>query len=125
MELNDLFVHPEILRAMATIMAGVLMIAITVIAGAVGIERVTRAWRYLRGQWPGVIELVNEPTDPVNVRIDQALDRLYPGDWAGISATVLPELVTRLGQLLDLYTKTQAADQTADNATDQAGVGNA
>ena len=97
----DIFAQPEIIEAMATIAAAFVLLAITLVAAHVGVERLRRIWLIGRGKVEAVIEYVDEADDPALVRIDSWLDKLVPSDWNKHAALFLPVFLRAAADGLD------------------------
>lgn len=101
MTLNDLFYNADVLRAMATIFAvlgstvGLYVIALW------GAAKGADYWRALKGQLPVITELVDEPSDQLNMLSDRLLDRLYEAQWNQMAAIFLPKLIEDMGKMID------------------------
>jgi len=105
MELNDIFTDPSTIQLLATIAAGVILAGITAITTAYSTHKVViygrMAWLNLRSKIDVVIEAIDQDTDPANVAIDKALDRIVVADWDKLAASFLPGFLRAVADGLD------------------------
>ena len=100
MELDSIFANTELLKALATIAAAVVLLGITGLVGAYSTSWIVldlkNAWVVLRGKVDAVIDLVDEADDPANKWIDDKLDSLVSANWDQYSAAFLPVFLRAL-----------------------------
>jgi len=100
MELNEIFTNPEVLKTIATVVAGLGLAGLGVLFAEFGIVRpVARGWSAVRGQVPTVLEMVDEPTDAANVKLEN-VSHIPAAVWAAFLPTFLNALATGLDAAL-------------------------
>jgi hypothetical protein len=112
MDLYTLFSNPDVLKTIATVVAGLGLAGLGVLFAEFGIVRpVARGWSAIRGQVPAVVELVDEPTDAANVKLENVTH--VP---ATVWAAFLPAFLNALATGLDAALKEQPPAQEVNIA---------
>lgn len=101
MELNDIFVNVEILRALATLLAAVFAVVGIYVLTLWGVAKGAEYWRAIRGYVPTIIKAFDEQTDPGPALIDNALDKLHEAQWDKMISVFMPEFLERVKVMLD------------------------
>lgn len=99
------FDNPELIQALATILAAVAAIVLMLVFVAIGVDRVIVIWRMVRGRTAELVELVDEIDDPAIVWLDEQLDRISPDEWEQRLVDFLPAFINRLATSLDIAFK--------------------
>lgn len=94
--MNDIFADPSVIKALATIAASIVLVAVSLVAVRVGVGNLRKAWQLVRGELPAFVGQLDEATDPFIRKLE-----LNTGIPAAVWVSLLPAFLNALGEGLD------------------------